>query len=129
MLISSCLTHTSSSLQHSEATIKPRYSSNMDIFDLIEAIQDDRVRITDHAVEEAREDSLTVDEVFISVCQGELIENYFNEQPPRCLICSFSRTGKAIHSVWAYNEETGYAVLITVYRPDPCRWINWRKRV
>ena len=33
-----------------------------------------------------------------------------------------------IHTVWAYNEENQWVVLITVYRPDPQRWIEWRKR-
>ena len=31
-------------------------------------------------------------------------------------------------TVWAYNEHTGWAALITVYRPDPQRWIDWRQR-
>ena len=26
------------------------------------------------------------------------------------------------------NEETKWAVLITVYRPDPARWINLKRR-
>jgi hypothetical protein len=26
------------------------------------------------------------------------------------------------------NEKTGRAVLITVYRPDPDRWTDWRRR-
>ena len=33
-----------------------------------------------------------------------------------------------MHSVWAYNQENHWAVLITVYRPDPKHWINWRTR-
>lgn len=33
-----------------------------------------------------------------------------------------------VHSVWAYNEANGVAVLITVYRPDPERWIDFRER-
>lgn len=51
----------------------------MDITKIIEAIQANRVRISDHADEEA-------------------------------------------------NEQNGWAVLITFYRPDPNLWINWRER-
>jgi YgiT-type zinc finger domain-containing protein len=29
--------------------------------------------------------------------------------------------------VWAYNEANGAAVLITVYQPDPERWIDFRE--
>ena len=37
-------------------------------------------------------------------------------------------SGDPVHSVWAFNDENQWAVLITVYRPDPKRWINFRKR-
>ncbi|MDH7490478.1 MAG: DUF4258 domain-containing protein [Anaerolineae bacterium] len=68
-------------------------------------------------------------EVFFSVLQGEIIEDYPDDKPyPSCLIHGESFMGQPIHSVWAYNPETQWAVLITVYRPDPSRWINWRKR-
>ncbi len=33
-----------------------------------------------------------------------------------------------VHSVWAYNEKTKWAALVTVYRPDPAKWINWQRR-
>ena len=39
----------------------------MDIRDIIEAIRHDRIRITDHADEEARGDRLSFDEIFFSV--------------------------------------------------------------
>jgi hypothetical protein len=95
----------------------------------IDAIRHDRIRITDHADEEARADQLSCDEIFFSVLHGEIIEDYPTAKPyPSCLIYGDSSIGEPIHSVWAYNPETKWAVLITVYRPDPERWINWRKR-
>lgn len=33
-----------------------------------------------------------------------------------------------IHSVWGYNEKNQWVVLITVYRPDPQRWMDWKIR-
>ena len=101
----------------------------MNIQDIIDAIRDNRIRITDHADEEAQADRLSFDEIFFSVLQGEIIEDYPTDKPyPSCLIYGDSFTGQPIHSVWAYNPETEWAVLITVYRPDPARWINWRTR-
>jgi len=89
-----------------------------------------RVKITDHADEEAFDDSLTYEEIYASVIQGEVIEDYQNDKPyPSCLILGRNFAGEAIHSVWAYNPENQWAVLITVYRPDPERWINWKERV
>ena len=101
----------------------------MDIQDIIEAILHDRIRITDHADEEAQADRLSYEEIFFSVMRGEVIEEYPTDRPyPSCLIYGESFAGEPIHSVWAYNSETKWAVLVTVYRPDPKRWINWRVR-
>ncbi|RMF91002.1 MAG: DUF4258 domain-containing protein [Nitrospinota bacterium] len=101
----------------------------MDIQDIIDAIRQNRIRITDHADEEARADRLSFDEIFFSVLQGEIIEDYPTDKPyPSCLIYGNNFTGEPVHSVWAYNAATQWAVLITVYRPDPDRWIHWRIR-
>jgi hypothetical protein len=101
----------------------------MNIEDIVDAIRSHRIRITDHADEEAQADRLSFDEVFVSVFQGEIIEEYPNDKPfPSCLISGETFSGEPVHSVWAYNQENQWAVLITVYRPDPGRWIDWRTR-
>ncbi|HVR96892.1 MAG TPA: DUF4258 domain-containing protein [Thermoanaerobaculia bacterium] len=101
----------------------------MRIEDIVEAIRTNRLRISDHADEEAQADHLSFDEVFFSVFQGEILEDYRDDKPyPSCLILGFTFSGDPVHSVWAYNEESQWAVLITVYRPDPARWIDWRRR-
>jgi hypothetical protein len=101
----------------------------MTIDKIIDAIRKNRLRITDHADEEALADKLSFDEIFFSVFQGEIIEDYAGDKPyPSCLIYGDTFTGEPVHSVWAYNEDNQWAVLITVYRPDPKRWINWRER-
>jgi hypothetical protein len=101
----------------------------VEIADLIAAIQAGRIRITDHADEEAQDDTLAYDGILFSVIQGEIIEQYAGDRPfPSCLVYGCTFEGEAVHSVWAYNEETKWAVLITVYRPDPERWLDWRER-
>ncbi len=102
----------------------------MRINDIVKAVRDGRIRITDHADEEAHADHLSYNEIFFSVLQGEIIEEYLTDKPyPSCLVYGESFTGEPIHTVWAYDERTGWAVLVTVYRPDPGRWIDWRVRV
>ena len=99
----------------------------MEIACIIEAIQGGRVKITDHADEEAEADRLKIDEVYFSVLHGEMIEDYTVDKPyPSCLIYGQSFSGDPIHSVWAYDEKNRWVVLIAVYRPDPARWIDWR---
>ena len=101
----------------------------MDINKIILAIRQNRVRITDHADEEAENDQLTFDEIYFSVLNGEIVEDYPNDKPyPSCLIYGKTFTGDPVHSVWAFNEQSQWAVLITVYRPDPDQWIEGRKR-
>ena len=75
----------------------------IDIENIIVAIRNSRVRITDHADDEAVDDSLTFEEIYFSVLHGEIIENYSNDKPyPSCLIMDMTFSGEPIHSVWAY---------------------------
>ena len=101
----------------------------MEISKIIEAIDENRIRISDHADLEAHEDRLSFEEIYCSVREGEIIEDYPTDTPyPSCLIYGRNNDGVPIHSVWAYNPDNRWAVLITVYRPDPSQWINWIER-
>ena len=101
----------------------------MNLGDAIDAIRNSRIRITNHADEEAQADQLSFDKIFVSVFQGEIIEDYPNDKPyPSGLIYGETFSSDPVHSVWAYNQENRWAVLVTVYRPDPRRWIDWRTR-
>jgi len=93
------------------------------------AIESQKIKVTDHADEEAVDDRLTLTEVLQSVQTGEIIEDYPTDKPyPSCLVFGKNEDDNPIHSVWAYNVSNGWAVLITVYRPDPTRWIEWKTR-
>jgi len=101
----------------------------MNITDIIQAINANYINVTQHARKEAREDELTLDEILFSTCHGEIIEAYPTDTPyPSCLIYGQTETGDIIHSVWAYAADSQIAILITVYRPDPDRWKNWKVR-
>ena len=94
---------------------------------IADAMQAGRIRITDHADEEAAAEGISIEQVLKTVSAGEIIEQYPDDKPyPSGLIYSDSKG--PLPSVWAYNETNSWAVLITVYRPDPQRWINWRLR-
>ena len=94
---------------------------------IVEAVHANRIRITDHADEEALADQISIGDVLKNIATGEIIEQYPSDKPyPSCLI--YNQFDGHVHSVWAYNQKSSWAVLITVYRPDPQRWINWRVR-
>ena len=101
----------------------------MNLYDIIGAIEAGRWRYTRHGRLEAKADGLTEDEINFAVIHGEIIENYPDDKPlPSCLIYGRSPGGGPIHSVWGYNQEEQQAAMITVYRPDPNRWVNWIER-
>ncbi|HUT61624.1 MAG TPA: DUF4258 domain-containing protein [Phycisphaerae bacterium] len=95
-----------------------------------DAVASHRFRVTDHADEEAANDRLHLDDILHSAATGEIIESYPDDKPyPSCLVFGRSAKGDAIHSVWAYNRASRWAVLVTVYRPDPRRWKDWQTRI
>ena len=101
----------------------------MNLYDIIEAIEAGRFRFTNHAEVEAANDGLTESEIYYSVFHGEILENYPDDKPlPSSLVYGLPPEGLPIHSVWDYNEDNRRAALITVYRPDPRRWIGSRER-
>lgn len=60
---------------------------DINILHIHETIRNARVKITDHADEEAHNDRLTLDEVLVSVLYGEIIETYPLHRPyPSCPI-------------------------------------------
>ena len=101
----------------------------MRIDEIVQAIEANRINVTLHARREARNDSLSLGEIFFSTCEGEIIEDYPDDTPyPSCLIFGITAKGTPVHTVWAYDSGSRIAVLVTVYRPDPDRWSNWRER-
>jgi hypothetical protein len=96
---------------------------------IIKAINSNYVIVSRHGKEEAEVDNLSIDEINLSVIKGEIIEDYPDDKRGHsCLIYGKNQYSEPIHSVWGYNENTGFAILITVYRPNSLEWIDNRIR-
>ena len=95
--------------------------------------QESRLLYTQHARHEmvtGEFGQITEEEVFQAVQNGEVIESYEYDTPyPSALIFGRTATGRPIHTVIAYSEEDDLAIVVTVYEPDPARWINHRRRI
>lgn len=101
----------------------------MDIEKLKSVILTENFKITFHALQEKEFDNLSIDEIIHSINNAELIEDYPTSKPfPCCLLLSFNNKNQPIHSVWAYTSEAKMAILITVYRPSPEKWVEYKKR-
>ena len=92
---------------------------------------ENRVLYTQHARDEMRSEELGPirEEVFEAVQTGEVIESYEDDKPyPSALVYGRTSRDRPIHLVCAYAEEEDMAIVITVYEPDPSRWIDYRRR-
>ncbi|MHB1661331.1 MAG: DUF4258 domain-containing protein [bacterium] len=68
-------------------------------------------------------------EVFEAVLKGEIIESYIEDEPyPSCLIYGITDSNKPLHIVCAYAENDDLAIIITVYQPNPDKWIDFKRR-
>ena len=100
----------------------------MDLEELKLAISLENYRISTHAINEAIEDNLKVKIIIKSLNVSEIIEDYPNGKPlPCCLILSYT-DAFPIHTVWAYDKITKKCILVTVYKPDSTKWVEFKKR-
>ena len=101
----------------------------MEIEDVVRALRSDRSRIPDPADVEALAGGLSFGEIAHSVVHAGILEDCPDDKPyPSCLIYGDTGSGDPVHSAWAYNQGSAFAVLIATYRPYPNRWIKWRTR-
>ena len=68
-------------------------------------------------------------EVQASILNGKVIESYIDDDPyPSCLIYGRAENNRPLHVVCAYSKEDNMVIVITVYEPDPQKWINFERR-
>lgn len=82
------------------------------------------VRISEHGYDELADDGIFVRDLVEGVSGAKLVEEY-PEYPkgPCVLALHMDRNDKPVHAVWGIPKgESGPAVLVTAYRPDPKRW-------
>jgi hypothetical protein len=87
-------------------------------------------RLTAHAEQEREAESITIREIEQALLSQrcEIVENYPDD--PRgasCLVLGFTEQGLPIHTVCGISLPD-MLILITVYRPDPALWIDWKIR-
>ena len=93
-------------------------------------IQERKYRLTLHAEIERDADQITLQEIEEALLSSncEIIEEYPND--PRgesYLILGFTNENKPIHFVCG-SREPDVVIIITIYRPDPYKWVDWRIR-
>jgi hypothetical protein len=99
---------------------------------LIEGIREkiaiDQFEFSKHAVDQSIRRSITVAEIKESIAFGEVIEDYPDDKyGPSCLIYGPTGAGRPIHVQCSYPSRDVIKI-ITLYEPDPARWIDFRRR-
>jgi len=91
-----------------------------------------KVLFSGHAKNEMDEEEfgrIIENEVNEVVLNGRIIEHYSDDTPyPSCLIFGRTEKNRPLHVVCAYSGDDDLAIIITVYQPDPQKWINYERR-
>lgn len=81
-----------------------------------------------HAVDQSLIRHISVQELREAIATGEIIEDYPDDKyGPSCLIFGFTPANRPIHIQCSYPSRP-LIKIITLYEPDPKRWIDFRVR-
>lgn len=82
------------------------------------------VRISEHGYDEMANDLINARDVLSGVEAAAVVEDYPDfHKGASVLVLESDADGQPIHVVWGIPKgQTGPAVLVTAYRPDPGRW-------
>jgi hypothetical protein len=82
------------------------------------------VRVSDHGYDELAADGILARDVVRGLPEAEVVEEYPDfPKGPCVLMLQRDRDGRPVHVLWGIPVgETGPAVLVTAYRPDPDKW-------
>jgi len=98
----------------------------MVILKIRQAVQQDQIFFTEHAVRQMAKRNITDDEVVEVITSGEIIEEYpADKYGPSCLVYGQTVNERHLHVVCSLPPRVR---IITVYQPNPDEWIEYRRR-
>jgi hypothetical protein len=77
-----------------------------------------------HALERMFERNISCRELNKIIKNGELVENYPNNVPYPSKLVMGRVNNRPVHVVFTENKEGKTAIVVTVYEPDPGKWIR-----
>lgn len=98
------------------------------IEDLRKKFARDEFEFSKHATDQTILRDISVQEIRETIWGGEVIEDYPDDKyGPSCLVFGFNAKRRPIHIQCSYPSRTIVKV-ITVYEPDPEKWIDFKIR-
>jgi hypothetical protein len=90
--------------------------------------QRDQFEFSQHAVDQTLVRRISVQELREAIVASEVIEDYPNDKyGPSCLLLGFTALARPLHAQVSHPSRPIIKV-VTVYEPDPERWIDYRHR-
>jgi hypothetical protein len=77
-----------------------------------------------HAIQRMFERNVNTDELRQIIDKGKVIEKYVNDSPFPSKLILGKVNNRPLHVVVNENKEGNNMVVITVYEPDPRKWIK-----
>jgi hypothetical protein len=87
-----------------------------------EAIRQNKVIWRAHALERMVARGVSTDDVRRALLHGEVVEDYPDDRPYPSVLVMSRAEGRLLHVVVAHDSQSGYALVITAYEPDPRRF-------
>ena len=88
----------------------------------------DEFEFSKHAVDQTILREISVQEIRNAVRVSEIIEDYPDDKYyPSCLLLGFTNKNRPLHIHCSYPTRDLVKV-VTVYEPDPARWIDYKIR-
>ena len=91
-------------------------------------IRNGQFELSEHAVEQSSIRHISLPEVREAIEESEIVEDYPTDKyGPSCLILGFTRSKRPLHIQCSYPSRP-LVKIITLYEPNPLRWINFKTR-
>lgn len=89
-------------------------------------INEDRLLISNHARTRMFQRNISTDDIVQITLNGEIIEEYLDDEPCPSFLILGTVKDVPYHVVVAECED--HVRLVTVYKPEEDKWIDYRKR-
>jgi len=98
------------------------------IDELNQKVAQDLFEFSQHAVDQTIIRRISVQKIREAFESGEVIEDYPEDKyGPSCLVFGFTQAGRPLHVQCTYPSRP-LIKIVTVYEPDPSRWVDSRIR-